>query len=113
MIAGKSEGSAKCFGFVQDVDAKPRRRLFEVLRSQGGAGQTIGRIIHGWRRDSAVNQVLDKRLVKRQQMQQTKKGAHLLVQACTKVLNEEWEDCFWQQYHGFRPLPAETLPMAA
>ena len=39
--------------------------------------------------ESAVNQVLAKRLVKRQQMQWTKKGAYLLVQARTKVLNEE------------------------
>jgi hypothetical protein len=29
--------------------------------------------------ESAVNQVLAKRLVKRQQMQRTRKGAHLLV----------------------------------
>jgi len=38
VIAGKSvptEGSAKCFGFVQTYDTKPKRRLFEVLRSQG------------------------------------------------------------------------------
>ncbi|MBV9602412.1 MAG: ISKra4 family transposase [Chloroflexi bacterium] len=38
VIAGKSiptEGPAKCFGFVQTYDAKPKRRLFEVLRSQG------------------------------------------------------------------------------
>jgi hypothetical protein len=63
--------------------------------------------------ESAVNQVLAKRLVKRQQMQWTKKGAHLLVQARTKVLNEEWEACFRQQYPGFRPLAAEPLPMAA
>ena len=38
---------------------------------------------------SAVNQVLAKRLVNRQQMQWTKKGAHLVVQTRTKVLNEE------------------------
>ena len=63
--------------------------------------------------ESAVNQVLAKRMVKWQQMQWTKKGAHLLVQARTKVLNEEWEDCFRQQYPGFRPLPAEPLSMAA
>lgn len=63
--------------------------------------------------ESAVNEVLVKRLVKRQQMQWTKKGAHLLVQARTKVLNEEWEDCFRQQRPGFRQLPAEALPMAA
>jgi hypothetical protein len=27
--------SSKCFGFVQTLDAKPKRRLFEVLQSQG------------------------------------------------------------------------------
>jgi hypothetical protein len=27
--------SSKCFGFVQIYDAKPKRRLFEVLKSQG------------------------------------------------------------------------------
>jgi hypothetical protein len=27
--------SSKCFGFVQTLDTKPKRRLFEVLRSQG------------------------------------------------------------------------------
>ena len=63
--------------------------------------------------ESAVNQVLAKRMVKRQQMQWTKKGAHLLVQARTKVLNEDWEDCFRQQYPGFRSVPAEPLQMAA
>ena len=38
IITGKSmpDGKlAKCFGFVQDYDTKPRRRVFEVLRSQG------------------------------------------------------------------------------
>jgi len=248
VIAGKSipaEGSAKCFGFVQEVDAKPRRRVFEVLRAQGlQANQAVefftdgaavrrsltsylsaesthlldwfhltmrltvlqqyalgvaqvdaagGKALqdgltsikwHLWHgnaeravekiRDlddalaahqddplvatkyskckplarlladfytyveqnsgfivdyaerqrygervstgfveSAVNQVLAKRLVKRQQMQWTKKGAHLLVQARTKVLNEEWEACFRQQYPGFRPLPEEPIPIAA
>jgi hypothetical protein len=40
VIAGKSiptDGPAKCFGFVQTYDAKPKRRLFEVLKSQGMA----------------------------------------------------------------------------
>ena len=39
-----------------------------------------------------MNQVLSKCLVKRQQMQWTRKGAYLLVQARTKVLDEEWEN---------------------
>ena len=63
--------------------------------------------------EPAVNQVLAKRLVKRRQMQWNRKGAHFLVQARTQVLNEEWEECFRQQYPGFRPLLAEPKPMAA
>jgi hypothetical protein len=38
VIAGKSmpaEGEAKCFGFVQTYDTKPKRRLFELLKAQG------------------------------------------------------------------------------
>jgi hypothetical protein len=38
VIAGKSmptDGPAKSFGFVQTYDLKPKRRLFEVLKSQG------------------------------------------------------------------------------
>lgn len=38
VTVGKSvptEGAAKCFGFVQGYDTKPKRRLFEVLRAQG------------------------------------------------------------------------------
>jgi hypothetical protein len=38
VIVGKSvpaEGVAKCFGFVQSYDAKPKRRLFDLLQSQG------------------------------------------------------------------------------
>ena len=53
--------------------------------------------------ESAVNQLLAKRLVKRQQMQWTNKAAQLLVRALTKMLNEYWEACFRQQYPGFRP----------
>src|SRR6516225_1213385 len=32
---GEEELSGKCFAFVQTYDEKPKRRLFEVLRSQG------------------------------------------------------------------------------
>ncbi len=38
VIAGKSqpdEGKAKCFAFVNTYDAKPKRRLYEVLKAQG------------------------------------------------------------------------------
>ena len=38
VIAGKAipaTGRDSCFGYVQTYDTKPKRRLFEVLRSQG------------------------------------------------------------------------------
>lgn len=40
VIAGKvmpADGPVKCFGYVQTYDTKPKRRLFEVLTSQGMA----------------------------------------------------------------------------
>jgi hypothetical protein len=40
VIAGKAvpaDGRATCFGYVQTYDTKPKRRLFEVLKSQGMA----------------------------------------------------------------------------
>ena len=29
------EGAAKCFAYVQTYDTKPKRRLFELMKSQG------------------------------------------------------------------------------
>jgi hypothetical protein len=40
VIAGKAvptQGRATCFGYVQTYDTKPKRRLYEVLKSQGMA----------------------------------------------------------------------------
>lgn len=39
--------------------------------------------------ESTINQVVSRRFVKKQQMQWTLKGAHLLLQTRTKVLNDE------------------------
>jgi hypothetical protein len=41
--------------------------------------------------ESAVNQVVSRRMVKRQQMQWTRRGAHMLLQARTQVLDGELE----------------------
>jgi hypothetical protein len=38
VLVGKSladEGASKCFGFAHTYDTRPKRRLFEVLKSQG------------------------------------------------------------------------------
>jgi hypothetical protein len=52
--------------------------------------------------ESAINQVVSKRMAKKQQMQWTQRGAHLLLQIRTRVLNEEWEDVFGGWYPDFR-----------
>jgi len=63
--------------------------------------------------ESAVNQVVSKRMIKHQQMQWTHRGAHLLLQIRTRVLNEEWEDTFRRWYPDFRPHAEEPVLQAA
>ncbi len=58
--------------------------------------------------ESTVNQVVSKRMVKKQQMQWTPRGAHLLLQIRTKVLNNELEDVFRRWYPQFRAASASA-----
>jgi len=60
--------------------------------------------------ESTVNQVISKRFCKKQQMAWTPRGAHLLLQIRTRVLNGDWEATFREWYPGFRAVPQ---PMAA
>lgn len=60
------------------------------------AGETISTAFV----ESAVDQVLSKRFVKKQQMSWSRRGAHLLLQVRTRVLNEELRDKFESWYPG-------------
>jgi hypothetical protein len=61
---------------------------------------------------SAVNQVISKRMVKKQQMRWTPRGAHLLLQVRTRVLNDQLADDFHRWYPGLsRTL--DPVPLAA
>jgi hypothetical protein len=60
--------------------------------------------------ESTVNQVVSKRMVKKQQMRWSQRGAHLLLQIRTRVLNGEWEAVFRRWYPGFR---AQAQPVFA
>jgi len=62
--------------------------------------------------ESTVNQVVSKRMVKKQQMRWSQKGAHLLLQVRTRVLNDELRDVFRQWYPNFTQ-GDEELPLAA
>ena len=50
--------------------------------------------------ESAVNQVVSKRLVKQQQMRWTQQGAHLLLQIQTQALNGDLRGNFCRWYPG-------------
>ena len=56
--------------------------------------------------ESTINQVVSRRFVKKQQMHWTLRGAHLLLQTRTKVLNNELEEVFRRWYPEFRPKAA-------
>src|SRR5271166_193701 len=60
--------------------------------------------------ESTINQVVSKRFVKKQQMQWTLRGAHLLLQTRTKVLNEDLDEVFRHWYPKFRPQPQTQEP---
>ena len=51
--------------------------------------------------ESTVNQVVSKRMVKKQQMRWTRQGAHLLLQVRTRVLNDELREVFRQWHPNF------------
>ena len=48
--------------------------------------------------ESTVNQVISKRMVKKQQMRWSQKGAHLLLQVRTRVLDGDWRSTFERWY---------------
>ncbi len=60
--------------------------------------------------ESTVNELISKRFCKKQQMQWTPRGAHLLLQIRTRVLHGEWEATFREWCPGFR---ASSQQMAA
>jgi hypothetical protein len=61
--------------------------------------------------EATVNQVVSKRMVKKQQMRWSDQGAHLLLQLRVKVLNGELRQMFQQWYPGMQ-LYASAFPPA-
>jgi hypothetical protein len=63
--------------------------------------------------ESTVNQVISKRMVKKQQMQWTPEGAHLLLQSRTRVLNGDLDTLFREWYPAFQPQATSDERMIA
>ena len=55
--------------------------------------------------EAAVNQVVSKRFVKKQQMRWTPAGAHLLLQIRTQVLNGDWRATLSRWYPSMQLTP--------
>jgi hypothetical protein len=62
--------------------------------------------------ESTVNEVVSKRFCKKQQMQWSKEGAHLLLQTRVRTLNGELGAIFKRWYPDM-DLEAEEIPVAA
>ncbi len=62
--------------------------------------------------ESTVNQVVSKRMVKKQQMRWTRRGAHLLLQVRTQVLNDDWRDTFCRWYPSMSKAEDSTIRAA-
>jgi hypothetical protein len=116
---GSTLASGQRFAVSHDTARKLLKSVEEfhtyIERNQAFIPNYGERYHHGERlsmgfAESTVNQVVSKRLVKKQQMQWSPRGPHLLLQIRTRVLNGEWEATFRTWSPGFR---THTLPAAA
>ena len=62
--------------------------------------------------ESAINQIVDKRMEKRQSMRWTPRGAHLLLQTRTRVLNGDLDRLIRRRYPALKSLRADRLAPA-
>ena len=63
--------------------------------------------------ESAVNQLVSKRMVKQQQMHWTERGAHLLLQVRAQVLNSELRQTFRRWYPAMKAEAESAVPLVA
>jgi hypothetical protein len=63
--------------------------------------------------ESAVNQLVSRRMVKQQQMHWTERGAHLLLQVRAQVMNGDLRDTFRRWYPGMKAGSEEPIRLAA
>ena len=97
-----------------------RRSLQEFavyIRSNGGSMINYGERYRSGERissamaESTVNTLVSKRFAKRQQMQWTKRGAHLLLQTRTRTLDGTLRPTFERWYPGL--MGGQEVPAAA
>ncbi|MDH4084715.1 MAG: ISKra4 family transposase [Nitrospira sp.] len=85
-----------------DTDIRNNRAFIPNVGERYRQGETISTAFV----ESTINQVVSTRFVKKQQMQWTPEGAHLLLQTRTKVLDGDLDAAFRDWYPQFRQAAA-------
>lgn len=114
-IALLAESKKKPCPIAKKLDKMMAEFQTYISRNEGmipnyGELWRVGETISSSFVESTVNQVISKRFVKKQQMRWTPKGAHLLLQVRTQVLNKEFKQKFQQWYKGLELNQSESLP---
>ena len=78
-----------------------------------GERYRAGEVISSSMAESVVNQVVSKRMVKKQQMRWTPRGAHLLLQVRTRILNDDLAGDFHRWHPGLTHTAPEPEELAA
>jgi hypothetical protein len=119
-MLGLIEGHLEIF---EEEDAVARKLLQAVQEFEGyievnhgfipnyGERYRYGEAISTAFVESTINWVVSKRMVKKQQMRWTKRGAHLLLQTRTTTLNGDLRDVFCNWYPAMAQT-VENLPLA-
>jgi hypothetical protein len=95
-----SESASRMLKYVRELDTYIGNNAGYIVNY--GERYCSGERISTGFVESTINQVVSKRMVKKQQMQWTPLGAHLLLQVRTQVLNGDWEGTFREWYPGFQ-----------
>lgn len=110
-------------GIFEEEDAVARKLLQAVQEFEGyievnhgfipnyGERYRYGEAISTAFVESTINWVVSKRMVKKQQLRWTKRGAHLLLQTRTTTLNGDLRDVFCNWYPAMAQT-VENLPLA-
>jgi hypothetical protein len=109
-VTEPSPEQARLFKAVREFDSYIRANAGRIPNY--GERQRAGEAISTAFTESAINQVISKRMVKKQQMRWTPRGAHLLLQVRTRVLNDQLAGDFRRWYPGFNQAP-DPVALAA
>ena len=102
-VADPSPGQAKFLTTLREFDTYIRANADSIPNY--GERYRAGEVISSSIAESAVNQVISKRMVKKQQMRWSPRGAHPLLQLRTRVLNDSLADDFRRWHPGFTHVP--------